>query len=301
MLFPHRPWHSKSSSPSALGAVIITTVLLFTLWSLADEENSLAVALPWKTVDTIPRKIWYKLGPRGLSNEATDWAGGCLARNPGYAAEYMMDKNTDDWVRQAFRHRPDIAESFSNLSVPILKADFLRYLLLFHEGGLWLDLDVECGEVPIEDWIPPHLKAKANLVVGWEFDAGLNDDVSHQLASWTIMARPGSPHMMMVIDDIVRSIHEEVNEHSVSISNLTLQMLPDVVDFSGPARLTRSIFKSLEHTLGRDVDRRDVQGILEPTLLGDVLFMPGWAFAATQGIYPEEDRDKMGPRFVIHH
>ncbi|KUI60130.1 Initiation-specific alpha-1,6-mannosyltransferase [Cytospora mali] len=252
-------------------------------------------------VTEIPRKIWYKLGPRGLSKEAKEWADGCLAKNPGYTAGYMVDENIDDWIKESFSHRPDVVESYLNLTVPILKVDFLRYLLLYHEGGLWFDLDVECGEVPIDDWIPPHLKAQTNLVIGWEFDAGLSNDVSHQIASWTIMARRGTPHMMMVINDMVRSIHEETNEHSVPISGLALHMLPDVVDFSGPARLTRSVFEGLEQTLGRNVDRRDVQGILEPTLLGDVLFMPGWAFAATQGSYPEEFKDRIGPRLVMLH
>ncbi|ROW12772.1 hypothetical protein VMCG_00414 [Cytospora schulzeri] len=292
----------KYSNTSVFGVVVVTTLLLYTLWGLVDDRDT-NIALPWQAQagGDIPKKIWYKLGPRGLSNDAREWAEGCMARNPGYTAGYMTDENTDDWVREAFHRRPDIVQSYLNLTVPILKADFLRYLLLFQEGGLWYDLDVECGEVPIDDWIPAEIKPKVNLVVGWEFDAGLSQDVSHQLASWTIMARPGSPHMMTLINDMVRTIHEETNEHSVPISGLKLHMLPDVVDFSGPARLTRSVFKSLEQTLGRDVDRRDVQGILEPTLLGDVLFMPGWAFAATQGGYPEEDRDRIGPRLVIHH
>lgn len=229
------------------------------------------------------------------------WVDSCLSRNPTWKAQYMMDQTADEWVRDSFRDRPDVVESYQNLTIPILKADFLRYLLLYSEGGMWFDLDVECGEVPIDEWIPTHLKANTSLVVAWEFDAGLPNDVSHQLESWTIMARPGSPYMMQAINDITQAIHEETGEHSVPTSELKLHMLPDVVDFTGPARLTRSVFKALEQTLGTKVDRRLVQGILEPTQLGDVLFMPGWAFAATQGQYPEEDRDRIGPRLVIHH
>lgn len=295
-----RLWAIKYSHTSALGVVVVASLLLYTLWGLVDDQPA-GTSAAWQTSADMPRKIWYKLGPKGLSKDAREWADGCMARNPGYEAGYMTDENTDDWVRESFRGRPDVVQSYLNLTVPILKADFLRYLLLYQEGGLWFDLDVECGEVPIDDWIPAAVRPRVNLVVGWEFDAGLPQDVSHQIASWTIMARPGSPHMMTLIDDMVRTIHEETNEHSVPISGLRLHMLPDVVDFSGPARLTRSIFKSLERTMGRDVDRRLVQGILEPTLLGDVLFMPGWAFAATQGGYPEEDKDRIGPRLVIHH
>lgn len=105
---------------------------------------------------------------------------------------------------------------------------------------------------------------------------------------------------MQAIDAITQAIHDEAHEHSVPVSELKLHMLPDVVDFTGPARWTRSVFKSLERTLGRDVDRRAVQGILEPTQLGDILLMPGWAFAAAQGKYPEKDRDRIGPRMNGH-
>lgn len=301
MLPLNRPRAIKYSNTSALLVLFVVILSLYTLWDFVDDRPPRTTTLPWHMNADIPRKIWYKLGPRGLDKDAMEWADGCRSKNPGYTAEYMMDQNIDDWVRRSFAHRPDVVETYLNLSVPILKADLLRYMLLHHEGGMWLDLDVECGDVPIDNWIPSHLKANTSLVVGWEFDAGLSSDVSHQLASWTMLSRPGSLHMLTVVDDIVRSIHEETNEHSVPISGLKLHMVPDVVDFTGPARMTRSVFKSLERTLGRNVDRTLVQNILEPTLLGDVLFMPGWAFAATQGKYPDEDRDKMGPRLVIHH
>lgn len=250
---------------------------------------------------SIPRTIWYKLGPKGLDKDASGWVDSCLTKNPTWTAQYMMDANADEWVARSFSDRADIVGTFQNLSIPILKADLLRYLLLYREGGAWFDLDVECGDIPMDSWIPAAFKANTSLVVGWEFDAGLPNDVSHQLESWTIMSRPGSPYMLQAINDITQAIHDEAGEHSVPVSELKLHMLPDVVDFTGPARLTRSVFRALEQTLGTDVDRRLVQGILEPTQLGDVLFMPGWAFAATQGQYPEKDRDRMGPRLVIHH
>lgn len=308
MLSLNRPRAIKYSNTSVLLVLFIIILSLYTLWDFVDDQSPREAAIPGHIEEEdSPRKIWYKLGPHGLSRDAMKWADGCRAKNPGYTAEYMMDQNIEDWVRREFADRPDVVETYLNLSVPIFKADLLRYMLLYREGGMWLDLDVECGDTPIDNWVPAHLQANTSLVVGWEFDAGLRSDVSHQLASWTILSRgrPGAsaPHMMMVVDDIVRAVHEETNEHSVPIAGLKLHMVPDVVDFTGPARMTRSIFKSLERTLGRDVDRMLVQNILEPTLLGDVLFMPGWAFAAaqSQGKYPEEDRDRIGSPLVIHH
>ncbi|CAJ2514224.1 Uu.00g023430.m01.CDS01 [Anthostomella pinea] len=291
----------KFSNNLPFVAFFIIILLLLTLKTFFGHSQYYQDGLQPPIDKTIPRKIWYKLGPRGLSADAKEWADSCTTKNPGYATEYISDDYADEWVARNFSHRPDVVGSYLNTTIPILKADLLRYLLLYQDGGAYFDLDVECGHGGIDDWIPPHLRHNTSLVVGWEMDAGLTGDVSHQLASWTIMARKGTPYMMAAIDDISRAIHDESNEHSVPVSDLKLWMLPDVVDFTGPARLTRSVFKGLEQTLGRDVDRRLVQGILEPTQMGDVLFMPGWAFAAGQGQYPEEDRDKIGPRLVIHH
>lgn len=297
--------YRKQLNTRALTGFGFCSFVLFATWQILDGQH-LQKNVLWSTseqhsVVDIPKTIWYKLGPQGLSKEASEWGEGCLSKNPEWKARYMMDDNADEWVANAFEDRPDVVQSYQNLTVPILKADFLRYMLLFQEGGMWFDLDVECGHGQIDDWIPPHLKANTSLVVGWEFDAGIAMDQSHQLESWTIMSRPGSPYMLQAINDITEAIHDEANEHSVPISELKLHMLPDVVDFTGPARLTRSVFRGMEKTLGRNVDRRKVQGILEPTQLGDVLFMPGWAFAANQGDYPEEQRHRKGPQLVIHH
>ena len=82
----------------------------------------------------------------------------------------MTDLSGDAYVKEHFAHRPDIMDTFLALPFPILKADFLRYLLLFNEGGIYFDLDVSCEGPPIHDWVPEQYKKDAGLVVGWEFD-----------------------------------------------------------------------------------------------------------------------------------
>ncbi|NWN33545.1 hypothetical protein GY663_30675, partial [Klebsiella michiganensis] len=89
--------------------------------------------------------------------------------------------------------RPDIVDTYLALPVPIFKADMLRYLLLWDQGGIWSDLDVSCESIPIEEWIPAEYQGKAALVVGWEFDAGWPEPYVRQFASWTIMAKPRLP------------------------------------------------------------------------------------------------------------
>lgn len=249
------------------------------------------------TIKSIPNKIWYKVGPKGLSSQSREWMDDCLHKNPEYRSEIMTDLSGDLYVKENFSHRPDIVETYLALSVPILKADLLRYLLLFAEGGIWYDLDVSCGDVPIRQWIPEEFKANTNLVVGLEFDEGWGEHILRQFTSWTIMAAPHSPHMMMVIEDILGAIRQKSDEKGISVAELSLDMVGDVVDFTGPRRLTRGILKSLTLTLNESVEMNNVSHLLDPILISDVLVLPGYSFAASANRYVNQT----GPALVTHH
>lgn len=177
-----------------------------------------------------------------------------------------------------------------------LKADILRYLLLFAEGGIYCDLDVSC-EAPISQWIPLKYKDDAAVVVGWEFDIGWGDNIFRQFATWVIIAKPGSPHICMVVEDILQSLRDTMREKNIPVEGLTLKMVGDVVDATGPRRFTRSILKSMEEAFEATV--QDIQKLLEPKLIGDVLVLPGYAFAASANTYDEAM--EVPPPLVKHH
>lgn len=180
--------------------------------------------------------------------------------------------------------------------MPILKADILRYLLLFIEGGVYNDLDVSC-ERPISEWIPPQYQDDAAVVIGWEFDVGWGDNFIREFATWSILSRPGSPHMWMVVQDIQQSLQDLMRDKGVSIEQVTLDMVGDVVDATGPRRFTRSILKSIEGAFNTTL--HDIQELLEPILVGDVLVLPGYAFAASANTYDEGM--EVPPPLVLHH
>lgn len=81
-------------------------------------------------------------------------------------------------------------------------------------------------------------------------------------------------------------------------------MVEDVVDFTGPRRRTKSVFKALRHTFNStDEDIRSVEAstwfITEPKLVADVLVLPGFAFASSTNTY--ENTDIVGLALVTHH
>jgi len=250
-----------------------------------------------------PKLIWYKLGPNGLSDDTRNWTDSCIKNNPNYTAQFLTDESSDAYVRTTFAEsRPDIVDAYLALPVPIYKADFLRYLLLWDQGGIWSDLDVSCEEgVHIDEWVPAEYRDTAALVVGWEFDQGWPGEYVRQFASWTIMAKPRTAHMMQVIDDILQTLKDKTAEHHISVENATLDIMGDVVDFTGPRRLTRSVYTSLGNMLNRTVDAHDMMELVQPKLIEDVLVMPGRSFAASANKYNPEEEERLPPQLVTHH
>lgn len=276
--------------------------LLFRLSNISTNQVTLVQhEQPLESSENIPKIIWYKLGPRGLNGDTRTWTDSCINSNPGYRAQFLTDETADEYVMKAFASRPDIVENYLSLTVPILKADLLRYLLLLDQGGIWSDLDVSCEGVPIDKWIPSGHK-NATLVVGWESDSGWEGPFNRQFASWTIMAKPGSPHLLQVVEDILQALRLKMDEHKLpSAGNITMAMIKSVVDFTGPKRLTAGIFKSLSRTLNRTVGPADASKILQPKMLGDVLVMPGISFAASSNKYTIVEEWNLSPKLVSHH
>lgn len=243
----------------------------------------------------IPEKLWYKVGPKGLNDELRRYTDSCITKNPTFQPEFLTDTSGDQFVKDHFAARPDILEGFLAISIPIVKADLLRYLVLYQYGGVWNDLDVSC-EVPISEWVPEQYKANASIIVGMEFDV---DIWVRQFASWTIMAKPKSPHMMMVVEDCLEGLISKAEELKVGLQDLRVDMIDDIVDVSGPRRLTRGIQKSLSKTLDKEIGNEDVARLSQPKLIGDVLVLPDYAFADSMN--QEYGEKKIGKILVTHH
>lgn len=268
-------------------------------------RNHISTAIGWllpiaptqslQTPAGIPEKLWYKLGPKGLTDDLRRYTDSCISSNPTFQYEFLTDESGDHFVRDHFASHPNVVDGFLAIRIPIIKADLLRYLVLYHAGGVWNDLDVSC-QVPISDWVPEQYKANASIVVGMEFDV---DIWVRQFASWTIMAKPNSPHMLTVVKDCLEGLESRAKELGVGLQDLRLDMIDDIVDVSGPRRLTRGILKSLSKTLGQEIGNDDVAHILQPKLIGDVLVMPDYAFADSMN--QQHGDKKVGKVLATHH
>ncbi|KAF7529942.1 hypothetical protein G7054_g9706 [Neopestalotiopsis clavispora] len=251
--------------------------------------------------EPFPKKIWYKLGPKGLSNYAKTWTDSCINQNPEYSVNFMTDETADAFVNEHFTAYPDVLAVYNALTIPILKADMVRYMLLYVEGGVWFDLDASCEGVPIDEWVPAEHAADASLIVGWEFDGGYHFEFERQFVTWTVLAKRNVEHLLVVVRDIAASLRRLAEANSVDVAGLNMSMIADVIEATGPKRFHKSVVSNLEKSVAQPINWEDYHEILEPKMAGDVLILPGYSLAASYNAYEPEDQDRVGPSLVVHH
>jgi mannosyltransferase OCH1-like enzyme len=254
------------------------------------------------TIPGIPGKVWQSAKDQIFTNGQQIIIDSWLHKNPNFRYELLTDQSAESYVVTRYNEtRPDIVALYKALTIPILRADLLRYLILLSDGGIWSDIDVTC-EIDVGHWLPAdmyHTTPNISLIVGLEFDFPTDHarPVSSQLTNWVIAARPDSSHLLYVVNSIIKGLHDIATENGVQPSGITLDMISSVIDVTGPKIMTLGIVQSLGEMLGRTVDDRHIAGIKKPHLVGDVLIMPSAAFAAFQNHYPKDQ----GEPLVSHH
>lgn len=129
---------------------------------------------------------------------------------------------------------------------------------------------------------------------------GWGENIVREFATWTILARPRSPHLWSLILDINEALREKQKAYDLaSVGQLELSMAGDVVDITGPRRFTSSILRSLEFSLEEVIEIDRIKNLREPKLVGDVLILPGYALAAGSNHYGADE--VLPAPLVTHH
>ncbi|KAK7968038.1 nucleotide-diphospho-sugar transferase [Apiospora aurea] len=237
------------------------------------------------TAPLIPQNIWqiwfqqegvaeHYLHTPQLRETAT-W----LGMNPGHHYRLVGRQWGDNYVRQRFVQAADkdLVDTYLAVRNHGLKSDLLRYLLLYTEGGVYSDIDTIAMK-PIQDWVPPHLRDAAKLVVGIEFDrrdGGMWAEIPHdlQFCQWTIAAAPGHPAFRAIADRALASLHELADV----VYNTTMAELKptsfETMNSTGPAAWTDVVFEQIQQVRPDITTLANLSRIQEPTLFGDILVL----------------------------
>ncbi|KAL9086692.1 MAG: hypothetical protein Q9165_007011 [Trypethelium subeluteriae] len=154
----------------------------------------------------LPHKIWQtSTAPlQAFAEEPRNSVSDCIDKNPTHQYQLVTYGAFSTFVEEHFAHTPDIVTTFNSIDDLVLRTNFIRYLLLLAEGGVYVDVGTDCGR-PIDVRIPAEYRHQAGMVLEVEYDG--KDDTRHgmqvmlpaQFSTKTIIAKPWHPVMLEVV------------------------------------------------------------------------------------------------------
>ncbi|KAF1945273.1 initiation-specific alpha-1,6-mannosyltransferase [Clathrospora elynae] len=226
--------------------------------------------------------------------------------HPSFVHEVITDNVAMHLIRHLYASVPEVIEAYNSLPVPVLKADFFRYLILLARGGIYSDIDTTALKSASE-WIPSDVPASSyGMVIGIEADPDRPDWAKWysrriQFCQWTIQSKPGHP----VLVDVVANITQETLNRK-SLGKLTKDH-KGIIEFTGPAVWTDTIFAYFNNpdffdmsTSKGNITWENFTGMKAPKKVGDVIVLPITSFSpGIKTMGAGEDDDPMA--FVKHN
>ncbi|THY27434.1 hypothetical protein D6D00_04933 [Aureobasidium pullulans] len=241
-----------------------------------------------------PRKIWqsWKVDPTRFEHRDNERARTWTVKNPDHRYEVLTDDNAGYYVDHHFGpsglNRPDIVDIYHSLTAKIIKSDLLRYLIMYVEGGVYADIDVEAIR-PIKQFIPKAFdENNIDMVIGIEVDEPdfalhpVLGSKAQSFCQWTFACKPRLPVMMRLIENIMKWLHDLSMKQDKPISDLYLDF-NEVLSGTGPSAFTAAILAEMSKTAGGPVNWERFHALTEAKLVAGVLVLTVEAFAAGTG------------------
>ncbi|KAH8205174.1 hypothetical protein TruAng_000739 [Truncatella angustata] len=259
-----------------------------------------------------PKKIWqtWMTSPFSMQQRDSDTAKTWVIRNPNHRYEVLTDDNALGYVEEKYGpyglDRPDIVEMFREVNITIIKADLLRYLVMYAEGGVYADIDVESLK-PIHRFIPERYdESQMDLVISVEIDQPDFKDhpilgkKSQSFCQWTFMAKPRQAVMMRLVENIMIWLDGVSNEQKVPVSQIVLSF-DEVIGGTGPSAFTAAVLQEMNaQGSNRKTTWNDFHNLDESKIVSRVLVLNVETFAAGQGHSDSGNHNSRGA-LVKHH
>jgi alpha 1,6-mannosyltransferase len=265
-------------------------------------REQLEYQFPYDVDSKTPAYIWqtWKFTPAqgefaDIFREAeASWS----IHHPSFVHEVITDNVAVHLIRHLYASVPEVLEAYNSLPLPVLKADFFRYLILLARGGIYSDIDTSALK-GAADWIPKDVPANSyGMVIGIEADPDRPDWAQWysrriQFCQWTIQSKPGHPVLVDVVANITRETLNRKKSGTLSKDH------KGIIEFTGPAVWTDSIFNYFNNpeffdmsTSNGNITWENFTGMKAPKKVGDVIVLPITSFSPgikTMGAGEEDD------------
>ena len=287
---------TRSSVRFALCVFAAIACLLFLTSTSTPSIRHLSLHKSSGSEPLIPNQVWQcytTVGPRNASIDHktafknTKVAAGTVASwfpvDGDWSYRFVGSEVGTKFVKDHFKEQPDVVDVYTSLRVPVMVSDFLRYLLLAGEGGVYADSDVEMIK-PLQDWVPEEYRNVTRAMVGIEMDHEKkeeDDGWAFRFTQHTLVAAKGHPIMMNMVRNVTNKMLMLAEKKHTTMAELELHDR-DVVRITGPRGFKNIVFDHLSQETGTNVGWRNLTGSTEPKLFGDTLVVPINFFAGGQ-------------------
>jgi len=164
----------------------------------------------------IPKVIYQTWKTKNLNEKLQNVRNEIQKLNPTYKMKLFDDNDIDEWIKNTFDD-PLIYNTYKKLKIGAGRADFWRYLILYENGGIYLDIDSN-----INKSLDSLIKDDDKAIISREKNSGTTDFVQ-----WCLIFSPKHPLLLRTINSCI-----------YNINNKTSTWLPTL---TGPTVFTQSI------------------------------------------------------------
>lgn len=246
----------------------------------------------WQTWKYLPSSWLYQEELRAPEASWTEL-------NPGFTHEVISDDTQRHLIKYLYSSVPDVFEAYDSMPIPVMKADFFRYLVLLARGGIYSDIDTYALK-PASTWLPEELdRSTIGAIIGIEADPDRPDwhdwySRRLQFCQWTLASKPGHP----IFRDMVTYITEEALRMKKAGILTKGKMDKTIVEFTGPGAWTDAVFRYFNNPEyfniqpgDKNITYEDFSGLDDRRKVGDVIIFPITSFSPGVGQMGAEDLD----------
>ena len=267
---------------------------------------------PYDIESKFPAYIWqtWKYGPESgkFEERLRPFEATWTSHHPSFVHEVVTDDAALHLINYLYASVPEVVKAYEAMPLPVIKADFFRYLILLARGGIYSDIDTQALK-PAHQWLPQNLdQSTVGLVVGIEADPDRDDWNKWyarrvQFCQWTIQSKPGHPALRSIVATITE---DTLRMQKAGQLRKGKEPTKSIMEFTGPGAWTDALlsyFNNKEYfdfsTRGTNVSYSDFFKIRQHKKIGDVVVLPITSFSPGVGQMGSEGPEDL-MAFVKH-
>ena len=149
--------------------------------------------------------------------------------NPDYEYKYFLDDDIESFVYENFPG--EISECFNKLNLMVGKVDLWRYLILFKNGGIYLDIDARTNSS-----FSNLIHKTDDAVITFENNFG-----SNIFAQWALIFNKNHPALKKVIEIVIDNIKNNKYPNNV-------------LEMTGPGAFSKGLKLYFKEEYGIDLE-----------------------------------------------